>query len=68
MTFDVCRSSMWSDEQPCEEAVRNAAGRWIVEIDSLDTLMAFIGRHGKIIVSADRDPNPEIEIYDGWRE
>jgi hypothetical protein len=44
-------------DQPC----------WFVDIDNLDALLAFIERHGEIVM-ASRSDGPTIEIYDGYRE
>lgn len=44
-------------DQPC----------WLVNIDSLADLKAFIARHGHVVVGWQSD-GPTIEIYDGYRE
>jgi hypothetical protein len=43
---------------------------WFIEINTLEELMAFEGKYGKVIVSRapDADNMNTIEIYDGWRE
>ena len=63
MRYKVTRTSDWADaEKPCEEAVP-IGDKWYVDINSLEDLMAFIGRHGKVVVRSNW-----IEIYDDYRE
>lgn len=38
---------------------------WAVQITDLQ---AFVDRHGKCVVSRDRDGFATVEIYDDWRE
>jgi hypothetical protein len=40
---------------------------WFVEVPHLIDLMAFIGRHGSVVIDRPSD-GPTIEIYDGYRE
>jgi hypothetical protein len=40
---------------------------FLIEINSLEELVAFIDEVGEIIISKD-NPMPEIEIYDDYRE
>jgi hypothetical protein len=41
---------------------------WFVDIDSLDDLVAFQERHGRLILQQEGRNPPEIEIYDDYRE
>lgn len=43
---------------------------WFLDLGSLEDLLAFIGRHGDVVVMTDPDryEDPVIEIYDGYRE
>jgi hypothetical protein len=43
---------------------------WYVEVGSMAELVAFVGRHGQVVVSPPEDPRLpyELEIYDGYRE
>lgn len=68
--FRVTRTSIYNDRQPCLEAVRPKSGEgWVVEIDTLDDLIAFVRpeRNGTCIVGTYSD-GPYIEIYDDYRE
>jgi hypothetical protein len=38
--------------------------QWVVQLDSLEDLVAFISRHGKVVITE----SFELEIYDGYRE
>ncbi len=40
---------------------------WFVDIPDLDALMAFIDRHGRVVIDHPTD-GPTIDIYDGYRE
>lgn len=109
MRFLVTRTSLWSEERPCEEAkleqftkveewsvddpqklylgetwyrhgvnhrVENGkikrdfhVKRWFVEINTLEELLAFMRRHGRIILHPELVSHDiEIEIYDVWRD
>lgn len=53
---------------PCDEAVREK-GDWFVEIPDLDALLAFIARHGELVIGPHHSRDElSIEIYDGYRE
>jgi hypothetical protein len=41
---------------------------WFVDIDTLDDLLAFHGRHGRVILQQDGANPTELEIYDDYRE
>jgi len=41
---------------------------WVVQLDTLDDLLAFTARYGPCIVKENLDGNFELEIYDGYRE
>lgn len=86
MTFIVTRTSHFGNETaPCEEARREAVGVtystlrgdvrgnelvWTVEIGSLEDLLSFSSRHGRIVITADVPFTglPRVEIYDDYRE
>lgn len=80
MEFIVRRTSdysQWISRCPEAERVEMKDGHSynIVEINSLDDLMKFIDKYGKIVISKKYDfiktkpeHNYEIEIYDYWRE
>lgn len=40
---------------------------WFVEIESIDGLLAFMDKHGAVVLSRD-GTWPELEIYDDYRE
>jgi hypothetical protein len=45
--------------------------RWMVSIESPDSLKAFIDKYGDVIISVDhngKEPCYKIEIYDDYRE
>jgi hypothetical protein len=49
---------------------RQTVTAWFLTLDSLDDLLAFIGRYGRVVVGSwwrDYD-RLCIEIYDDWRE
>lgn len=66
MKFIVSRTSAWSDEKPCDEAMRDTAvteykvGQemvremkdiWSIELNTLDELMEFFNKHGTIVIT-----------------
>lgn len=63
--YIVSRTSAWMDTKPCEEAYRKEGEKydWYVRINSLEDLMNFIKKYGKVVVN-----EGSIEIYDDWRE
>ena len=63
MKFIVTRTSFWSKEKPCEEAVLNEAGLWTVEIKTLTQLRKFSKTYGELVFDS-----AKIEIYDNYRE
>ena len=40
---------------------------WLIEINTLEELIELVEKEGAIVVSKE-DPQPEIEIYDDYRE
>lgn len=77
MKFEITRTSTWFEEDiRCEEArqedyVKNnhLCKRWVVEINTLEEIIEFIKKYGRIVLDADeRYELPKIEIYDDWRE
>ena len=42
--------------------------RHTIEIKDLDALARFAKEHGRIIIFADENGNPLLEIYDSYRE
>lgn len=69
MKFEVTRTSTWFEEDiRCEEARQEEFG-WVVEINTLEEIIEFIKKYGRIVLDADKkDELPKIEIYDDWRE
>ena len=67
MTFTITRTSDWNgDVQPCERAYWSEANEcWKIDINSLEELMDLIRDVEHNIVVSD---DPEIEIYDEYRE
>jgi len=53
-----------NEGKPCKEAFRTG---WGVEINNLTELWSFVKENGSIIISI-VNLNPEIEIYDDYRE
>lgn len=67
MKFKVKRTS-WPYGEPCDEAFKDGKNEWgetiyCVNINTLEEMMAFIGKYGMIVLKED-----EIEIYDDYRE
>lgn len=60
---------MWRDRGTDHEVTKNGIRRketfkvWCVTFDSLEELMAFIEKYGRVVLN-----RTEIEIYDDWRE
>jgi len=72
MKFDVRRTSWTFSEDaavaPCLNAFESE-GRWSIEIKDLQELIDFVKVNGDIVLSNEGISNePEIEIYDGYRE
>ena len=44
--------------------------QWVVDIEAMTDLLAFISTNGQVVISPPEDPRllPKIEIYDGYRE
>ena len=40
---------------------------WFVDLDTMDDLLAFMARHGSVILKRESDGDT-LEIYDGYRE
>ncbi len=80
MRFRVTRTSGYAiqtrQERPCREAEDEpgidtqgyAVTKWYVEIGSLEELIAFIRRHGRIVLTPVEQGPDHIEIYDDYRE
>lgn len=89
MTFKISRASDWRKKnKPCEEAheitivnefdtidkhVRIEKKQWVIDIASLDDLMALVSKYGSIIIDEyhESDETPqcnEITIYDDYIE
>ena len=74
MKFEVFRSSnilpTLTDKPPCEGATLVSDVQfpyWTIEIESLEALIAFCEKNGKVVIEPDK-PLPTLEIYDTWRE
>ena len=79
MKFEVSRTSGYfgrEDDRPCDEATLDREEKdatecriahWTVEIESLEGLMAFCNKYGRIVIEPDK-PLPWLEIYDSYRE
>ena len=66
MKFSI-RGADWTDDrQPCEAAVR-AGGKWVVEISTMDELMALCQEVKCDLVVSDGSP-PSIMVYDDYIE
>ena len=64
--FRVTRTSMYEDEQPCEEAFEDDE-RWFLLIENLEALENFIRKYGDVVISMTEKTN-FLEIYDDYRE
>lgn len=57
---------------PCEGAIHERDGFYVIEIETLDDLLALAGREGELIVARNDARNSiaqaRIEIYDADRE
>lgn len=78
MKYKVERASnydLYGETKPCEEAIGESkyAGttildtEWFIEIETIEQLLAFIKKYGKIVLSQG-EFYPEIIIYDGYME
>ena len=83
MIFEIERASNWGDgvdKPPCDKAYKTEitlTNGWnetktvkiyVVNIDTLEELMQFVEREGKIVVYPARNATPQISIYDDWIE
>lgn len=83
MTFEIDRASMYgnfTETKPCDEAYKTeitqtngwnetkTVKKYVVNIDTLEELMQFVEREGKIVVYPARNATPQITIYDDWIE
>lgn len=81
MKFCVTRTSEGFDEEkrPCDESEKVVIPKkgnylehteWVVEINTIEELMAFCKKYGDIIISEQSCEMKfnEIEIYDDYRE
>ena len=64
MKFYICRTSDWgiNTDKPCDEAVKDEKGRWVINFDTLEELAEFTADECCIIEGND------LEIYDDYRE
>jgi hypothetical protein len=62
--FTIRRASDFNGV-PCGEAIR-VEDFWEVEIATLDALLAFVDKHGDVIV--EQGEPPSLMIYDGCLE
>lgn len=73
MKFKIIRTSQIFDCEekhlkPCDEAFLED-GRWLIEIKTLEDLITFTKKYGKIILEKDYcSKEVAIEIYDDFRE
>ena len=65
MKFEITRASHWSKTKPCKEAVKED-GKWMIEINSLEELMALIEKYDEFIIYSSEPPS--IMIYDDYIE
>lgn len=72
------------EEQPCSGAYRGKAravdqrtvasgiyleyDAWLIDLATLDHLVAFLREHGRCVLDAEEGATPTIEIYDYYRE
>lgn len=74
MRFYVTRTSLHSDQKPCDEAfstIVDNSKRWMIEVDSLSELIDLKTKYGDLIIQENivgNDSLLEIEIYDDYRE
>ena len=73
MIFEVDRASndILENNKPCDNAVNIFREKsWIIEIDSLEDLISFIDKHGRIIIenSCNDENIKRITIYDDYIE
>lgn len=59
MKFEITHTSNRTDLQPCEEATpgeetSNGYPTWVVEIDDLEQLLAFIAKYKSVVIDAHR--------------
>jgi hypothetical protein len=67
MKFYIRRTS--GAEPPCPEAFMDGENGYYIEIKTLKGLMSLVEKHGDIVLSAEGIKyEPEIEIYDNYRE
>ena len=65
--FRVTRTSMYEDEQPCEEAFADGEG-WFLLIENLESLEKFIRKYGSVVIHMTEKYDNFLEIYDDYRE
>lgn len=79
MKFEISRTNVDSNEQPCSGAEPFWVGPppetegmvnklWSIEIATLDDLLAFAKEYGGRLVISYNSELPSLEIYDGYRE
>ena len=73
MRFKITRTSDW-ENCPCRESVFNRETQeYNIEINTLEDLVAFAKKYGKLIFMdnnfyGEEKDIPSIEIYDDYRE
>lgn len=76
MIYEITRTSVWCEEdKPCEDAIKKTVSTphgeltvWTIEINTIEDLLSFISKNGKIILHPCKNEAPSIEIYDSYRE
>ena len=76
MKFIVSRTSEYSKNRPCDEAIREYNSQekkevWVVKIKDLKQLCEFTRKYGNnnVLTTSEAETRlPEIEIYDDYRE
>lgn len=74
MRFGITRTSDWEKNCPCKESVFNKETQeYNIEINTLEELVAFARKYGKLVFTDDNfygeeTDIPSIEIYDDYRE
>lgn len=73
MKFDITRANFRKHGvgPPVEEANAVRVGdkiRWVIELETLEELMAIVSREGELIVYPPNPDIPAIQIYDDYIE
>jgi len=68
MKFKINRTSLFSDQQPIEEAKKDfIEDGWYININNLEELLQLQNKYGNIILCK-YECSYELEVYDTWRE